>query len=219
MDEAVFFVVIHFFRIGPVTVRVLRVGEVQGDQSVRKDFPRRPGAGIHQEGDVHPGLLAAERAVGLIAGLHHADIDAGFIQLCEAVFCISIDGFGFFLDLHVLPGTGSHLFAGVRPEIGIMEIHDQPLAGGCRAFSDFHGNRGVTVSAAEAAPLIVIRIHPDPYTDRIDAARGKECEQIGFFAVEIIVFHAAGFLCQHAGNVHTEDEIFRKVLHFFHIQG
>ena len=99
-----------------------------------------------------------------------------------------------------------------------MEVHQQLLPGGRRPFSDLHRGGNITISAAEAVSVRVPWIVPDPDADGIDSILRQYAEQVRLVSVKIVVFDAAVFLGNHAGNVHAENKIFRQVLHFFHIQ-
>ena len=114
-----------------------------------------------------------------------------------------------FLGAHALPGPGSHLLSRIRPEIGIMEIHQQPQARGGSSFSDLHRRGCIAVSAAEAVSVPVKRIVPDPHPDRVNAVLRQNLKQVLFPAFKVIVFNAALLLGEYAGNIHAEDEILR----------
>ena len=155
---------------------------------------------------------------GLISGLHHTDVHAGFLQLREAVFRILKNFFSFFLNLHSLPGARDHLFARISPEVRIMEVNQQLLSGSGGAPPNLYGGRDVAVTPSEAAALVIIWVIPDPDADGVDAAVCEQTEEICLFPIKVKVFHAAGLLRQHAGHVHAEKKAFREIVNLSDIQ-
>ena len=191
---------------------------MQRDQRFRIHLTDRPGARVHNVRDVHPGFLAAQRTVGFVPQLHHAHFHTGRPELLQAVQCIFVRRLLFGVDIHACPGPGNHLFPGIRPEVRIMEIRQKlHPAGGC-PFPDLHRGTDITVAAAEAVAVCVIRIVPDPDADIVDPVVRQQPEQVRFISIEIVIFHTAGFFRQHAGDVHAEDKILRQVLHLLHVQ-
>ena len=187
-------------------------------QRVGEDLAGSFGPRLHQILDVEPDLLAAERAVGLVADLHHANLHARVPEPCEAVTGVVVHGLGLLLDLHVLPRERDHLLAGIGPEVGVVEVHDQGQARRRRAPADGDGVFDVAVAAAEAVSVRVKGVVPHTYTDVRDAVFRKDLKQVPLRAVEIVIAHAAGLLGDDGGDVHPEDEVLGKILHGLDIQ-
>ena len=213
MNEPVFLIIVQLLRVGAVAFRVFRIRKMHRHQRLRIHLPRRPGAGIHQVGDVHPGFLAAELSVRLVSGLHHPHRNPGLLQPPQAVQGKVIHRPGLLLDLHLRPGPGRHLFSGIRPEVGIVEVHQQLHPAGRGSFSDLHRGADVAVSSAEAMPFRVIGIVPYPHPDGVDPVVRQNPEQILLLPVEVPVADAALFLGDHAGYIHAEKKVLRQVFH------
>ena len=187
-------------------------------QRVGEDLAGGFGPRLHQILDVEPDLLAAERAVGLVADLHHADLHARVPEPCEAVTGVVVHGLGLLLDLHVLPLQRDHLLAGIGPEVGVVEVHDQGQARRGRASADGDGRLDVAVAAAEAVSVRVKGVVPHAHADVRDAVFREDLKQVPLRAVEIVIAHAAGFLGDDGGDVHAEDEVLRQILHGLDIE-
>ena len=164
--------------------------------------------------DIHPDLFPAEPAVGLVADLHHADVRAAFPQDVQALQRIPVQGVRLFLNTQPGPGFRDLLLARIRPEIGIMKIHQQLHAVLRRPFPDQDRVLQITVAAAVASSVRSIGIIPDTDTDIIDPRAGKQREKILLRAVPAAVGHAALLQRGHAGNIHAEDKILGQAFDF-----
>ena len=204
--------------VGHVAARAFRVCEMHGHQRPGEHLPHGAAALPHQLVDVHPGLFAAEPAVGFVAQLHHAHVHARVLQLMQAVRGIGVQRLGLLGNLHARPGLGGLLLAGVGPEVGVVEIHQQAHAVDRGAAADFHCGGDVAVASAIAVALAVKGVVPHPDADIVDAAIRQDGEQIPFLPVKIVVFHPRRFQRKHRGHVHAQDEVLRQVFHMADVQ-
>ena len=136
----------------------------------------------------------------------------------QAVGGIGVQRLGLLGNFHARPGLGGLLLAGVGPEVGVVEIHQQPHAVGCGAAADFHGGGDVAVASAIAVALAVKGVVPHPDVDVVDAAFCQDSKQILFLPVKIVVFHSRRFQRKHRGHVHAQDEVLRQVFHMADVQ-
>ena len=136
----------------------------------------------------------------------------------QAVRGIGVQRLGLFGNLHALPGLGGLLLAGVGPEVGVVEIHQQPHAMGRGAAADFHCGGDVAVAPAIAVALAVKGVVPHPDADVVDAVIRQDGEQIPFLSVKIVIFHPRRFQRKHGGNIHAQDEVLRQVFHMADVQ-
>ena len=196
----------------------LRVCQMHRDERVRADLTHGLAARLHQLCDVFKVPFAAQGAVRLVAELHHADNGACLVQLRQRVLCERIERVRLFLHGHVLPRKRNHLLAGVRPEVGIVEVHDQLHAVFCRARADLDRLVDVVVAAAVAVALRVVRMVPYAHADMRDAVFRQRFEHVLLLAGKVIILYAALLLGNDRGRIHAHDEIVGQVLDLPDIQ-
>ena len=155
---------------------------------------------------VHVGFIA-EMAVRLVADLHHADVAAGlgngrqhpgrpFVNFaCKGVVIV------------LCPVLRALLLGGIRPEIGILNVHQQ-LHAVCRCPPcNFAGGIDVVVAAAVAVAAAVIRLIPDAHTDIIHIMIVQHPEQIRFVPGLVMEDHTGLLDRNDAGNIHAADRL------------
>ena len=216
-------IVVKILAVACVAVGIFGVRKMDGDERIGANLTDCLGACVHQLGNSRPAaqigtLFAAHGAVGFVADLHHAHIHTGIYQFLQALLGVLIQGFAFFFDAHVLPRLGGHLLAGVCPEVGIMEIHQQFHAILSGTFADFHRIVDVAVAAAVAVAVCIVGIVPDTDTDIIDAVLAQDLIDILFRSVEVKILHTALFQRRNAGGIHAHDKILGQILYLLHIQ-
>ena len=207
-------IVIQILAVADVAVGIFGVGKMNRHQGIGADFPHSPGTCADELHDSFPAaqftaVLAAHGTVGLIANLHHTHIHTGIHQFLQGFFCVLIQGFGLLVNIHSLPCLRCHLLAGVCPEVGIMEIHQQLHARRRCPLANGNGIFNIAVAAAVAVARCVEGIVPDADTDVVDAVFTEDLIDILFGAFVVIVLHAALFQRGHAGGIHAHDEILR----------
>ena len=216
-------VVIHLLRGEVVAViliigSLLRVGEVDCNKGVGANLTGGLTARLHKLGNVHPALEAAEIAVCLIADLHHADVNACFDKLFKTLLGVIVKGLGHFGGIHALPRLGNHLLCRVGPEVGVMEVDKQLHAVLCSTLTDLDSVVDITVTAAVALAILVIRIVPDSDTDVIYAVVRKNFIYVLLCAVKIVVFHTAFLKGGNGRCVHTHDKVLGQVLNLSYVK-
>ena len=110
------------------------------------------------------------------------------------------------------------MFAGIRPEIRIVEIDEQPLAGGCGALTNLYGSFEIIVATAETVPLVIVGVDPNADADPADAVLLQQFKEIALRACAVPIADARVLQRDHAGHVHAENEFFRQSVDSFDIQ-
>ena len=115
----------------------------------------------------------------------------------QAVRGIGVQRLGLLGNLHAFPGLGGLLLAGVGPEVGVVEIHQQTHAMGRGAAADLHRSGDVAVAPAIAVALRIKGVVPHPDADIVDAVFRQDGEQIPFLSVKIVIPHPRRFQRKH----------------------
>ena len=206
---------VHIQRRGimPIFLR-LRVGVVDGDQDIGVRVPDGFCRGRHQRVLSGHGSFSAEAVRRLVAHLNHADGHARILNFPDALHGVIVNGLLLFFQRQRLPRFGSLLLGGIRPEVGVMEIHQQPHVILGSPFPDLDGRVHRTVAAAVSIPRRVKGVVPDADTDVIDARFMEDFQKILRLSVKIVVNHSAGLLGQQRRYVCAHNEIPGKVFHF-----
>ena len=156
-------------------------------QRIRIDLTNRLRACLHQELNVKPGLLSAQHPVGFVSNLYHPYIYTLRFHAFQGFFAELVNSFCLGFNIHSLPGTRRHLLSGIRPKVGQMKINQQLQSVLCRAFSDLHRFLHITVAAAKAIPIRIIRIVPDPDPDHVDAVLRHGQKEILLCSIKTVI--------------------------------
>ena len=194
----------------PIFLR-LRVGVVDGNQDIRVCVPDGFCRGCHQRVLSGYGCFSAEAARRLVAHLNHADGNAGILNFPDALHGVIVNGLLLFFQRQCFPRFGSLLLGGVCPEVGVMEIHQQPHVILGSPLSDLDGRVHCTVAAAVSVSFRVKGVVPDANTDVIDASIMEDFQKILLLSVKIVVNHSAGFLSQQRRYVRAHNKVPGKI--------
>ena len=194
----------------PVLLR-LRIGVVDGNQNIGVCVPDGFCRGCHQRVLFGYGSFSAEAVRRLVAHLDHADGDAGILNFPDALHGVIVNGLLLFFQRQRFPCFGSLLLGGIRPEVGVMEIHQQPHVILGSPLSDFNGRVHRTVAAAVSVSFRVKGVVPDANTDVIDASIMEDFQKILLLSVKIVVNHSAGFLSQQRRYVRAHNKVPGKI--------
>ena len=155
---------------------------------------------------VHIGL-AAEMAVGLVADLHHADVAAGIRDRRQHPACPLVDLAGQRVMIVRSPVFRALLLGRVRPEIGILDIHQQLHAVLRRTPADLAGSCHVVVAASVAVTIAVIGFIPDTHPDVVDIVVIEHLEQVRLVP-GFVMENDPGFLDgDDGGNIHATNRL------------
>ena len=197
----------------------LGVGEVDGDEHIGIEgadrLAPRPVDGAH----LGHGGLPADALGGLVADLDHGDIRPGVPDELQALGGVGFDLGRLAVLVQVRPGLGGLLLGGVRPEVGVVEVHQELQAVFGRPGADLAGGLGCAVAAAVAVAVLVEGVHPDPDPDAVEAAVGQDLEHVLGLAVEVFIDDAALLLGQEARHVRAQEEILGQAVDLLHVQG
>ena len=140
--------------------------------------------------------LSGDSIVGLIADLYHSDIDACIQQSVQAIHRILFYCCCLLLNGHVCPGFRCLLLAGICPEIGIMEIDQNPHSGFGSQFTHVYSFLQVIIATAVAVTGCIVRVVPYTDTYVVNTAVFQQFEKsciIQFISCKIIIFYTAVF--------------------------
>ena len=178
-DVVVYVVAVQVTRLGGIVVGSLRVGEVNRHQDRMLIFRGDLTNGRRACGEdlrlVGPAGFAADGIGGLVADLDHAHVNAAVQQGLQAVVGEGVHCLDLLVNRESRPGLWSLLLAGIRPEVGIMEVNQDLHARVGGPLAHLQGGVDVTVAAAVAVALGVKGIVPDPKPDIVEACA---CQQV-----------------------------------------
>ena len=169
--------------------------------------------------DIHPNLFPCHCAVGFVAHLHHAYVNAVVLQKLEAITGVFIKGLCLCFNVHSCPCFGDHLLCRVCPKVAVMEIDKEFHTIGCCTLADFNCGVDVAVSAAVSSSFAVKRMVPYSHADIVDSVHTKHCVDVCFLAVKIVVLHTCVFKSRHCRCVHAQDEVTRHIFNLLDVQG
>ena len=188
-------------------IAVFGIGIVDRDRDIAREVPYRPTAGVIQLCHVLPTVLTRDPLSGLVADLDHANMRANVTDGFEGCGSVVVQRGTFFVDAHAAPRLGRFLLARISPKVGVMEVHQQLQAVGCRAFADLCGGVNVVVAAAVASAVRGEGIIPYAHADVVDAVVGEELEDILLRAALIAEEHTRFFQRDHRRDIHPTDEV------------
>ena len=192
---------------------------MDGDEDVGVEGADRLGPGLVEGAHLGHGGLPAKAVVGLVADLDHADVRPGVPDGLEARCGVFPKLLGLVADAEARPGLGHLLLRRVRPEVGVVEVHQELQAVLRRPGAELPGGLGGAVPAAVAAALRIEGVHPHPDPDVVDPVLREGLEHVLLLTVEAVVFDAAGLLTKEAGHVRPQDEIVPEVFDLLHVEG